>query len=381
MYQFSNTLNAIVKPTLACNLRCKYCYYQHTNYDSQKMSIETLKKFCDITFPHFKQVLIVWHGGEPTICSEKRLIQYIEIVKEKSKEYNLKNIQQNIQTNGTNLSDNLVKHFKFHNISVGISYDGLKNEYLRYSTKKVQESMLIIKKYKLPTRAIAVISNVNCDNLISEYEHFKTNQINVKFSPYEDIDSFYTNLKISSKKYSENMKKLFQYWINDKNCYIRVDPFCSMICDYFNGFSSLCSRNSCMKRWVGINPNGDIYPCGKLTNITPYGNVNNLDDIREIYNSKSFLFLLEKSIIRREKCKNNCEIYKFCEGGCNYDAMRTSGIENNDGFDCQIFKELFTYIINFVDKQKLFQHLECIKNPVLFKSLQKLNKKVTLRAF
>ena len=53
MYQFSNTLNAIVKPTLACNLRCKYCYYQHTNYDSQKMSIETLKKFCDITISTF----------------------------------------------------------------------------------------------------------------------------------------------------------------------------------------------------------------------------------------------------------------------------------------------------------------------------------------
>jgi radical SAM protein with 4Fe4S-binding SPASM domain len=58
-----------------------------------------------------------------------------------------------------------------------------------------------------------------------------------------------------------------------------------------------------MKRWIGVNPNGDIYPCGRVMDIDPYANVNDLSDIREIYNSKSYLSLLRGAIIRRKKCQ------------------------------------------------------------------------------
>ena len=154
MYQFGNTLNVVIKPTFACNLRCKYCFYQHTDYSTEKMSVETLKNFCDISFSHFKQIMIIWHGGEPTVVGKDALKECIEIVKRKCKEHGVENIQQNIQTNGTLLDDEFVKYLKGANVLTGISYDGLENDYLRKSTEKVLETIRLIKKYDLPARAL-----------------------------------------------------------------------------------------------------------------------------------------------------------------------------------------------------------------------------------
>ena len=371
MYQFGNTLNVIIKPTLSCNLRCKYCYYQHTDYGREVMPLETLTRFCDVSFPHFKKVLMVWHGGEPMVCGEDTLSKYIETVYKKSKEYSLLDIQQNIQTNGTLLCDNFVECLKNFNISTGMSYDGLKNEYLRGKTSKTLEGMQLAKQHKLPLRIITVVSGINCGDLINEYENAKKLGIDVKYSPYEDVDSPLEQIKISSDQYVECMERLFDYWIDDKNCCIRVDPFCSMICDYYNGYSTVCTRTFCLKSWIGIHPNGNVYPCGKLTNVEPYGNLNYLNDIREIYTSRSYVNLMEKANIRKQKCLNICDIFQFCKGGCNYDASVTSGIENNGGFDCRIFRSLFKHVTDAVNDRKLFDNFENVKNPILLKHLKR----------
>ncbi|MDR1013288.1 MAG: hypothetical protein LBL38_03410, partial [Lactobacillales bacterium] len=91
--------------------------------------------------------------------------------------------------------------------------------------------------------------------------------------------------------------------------------------------------------------------------------------------SESYLSLLKGATIRRKKCQEECDIYKFCEGGCNSCAASTSGIENNGGFDCRIFKDLFKYIVRIVDEKKIFDDFENIKNPILLKSLQEVKKR------
>ncbi|MBQ2672350.1 MAG: radical SAM protein [Clostridia bacterium] len=370
MYQFSKVLNVVIKPTLACNLRCKYCYYQHTDYNKEKMSTEILSRFCDISFPYFKKMLIIWHGGEPTLYGKNTLLAYIDIVNKKSKQYSLLDISQSVQTNGTLLNDNFVKCLKAANVSIGISYDGLKNSYLRNGTDKVLKSIRMIQENNLTPKALSVVSGINYKNLIDEYENAKKLGIDVKYSPYEDVDSPLEQIKISSDQYVECMERLFDYWIDDKNCCIRLEPFCGMIRDYYKGKSSTCTRTSCMQRWIGINPNGDVFPCGRFMNIKPYGNINNLNDIREIYHSESYVSLLKKANIRKKKCFDECDVFQFCEGGCNYDAALTSGIENNSGFDCRIFKNFFKYVMKVVDSRDLFKCFKNVKNPMLSKFLE-----------
>ena len=78
---------------------------------------------------------------------------------------------------------------------------------------------------------------------------------------------------------------------------------------------------SCMGRWIGIRYNGEIGPCNRYFPAEySYGNVYDYSSIGDAFESAGFMNLLSKAIIRREKCKA-CEIYHFCNGGCNNTAM------------------------------------------------------------
>ncbi len=82
IYEFNDDLIVVMRVTFKCNLHCKYCLYQQSSKDgdrtedgdyTERISFETLEKFCDSAFPHFKNIIVIWHGGEPTIVGEKVL--------------------------------------------------------------------------------------------------------------------------------------------------------------------------------------------------------------------------------------------------------------------------------------------------------------------
>ena len=61
-------ITLIVKPTNECNFRCKYCYHADTSYDMGIMSEEILEALIKKAQSEFRQVVYVWHGGEPLLC-------------------------------------------------------------------------------------------------------------------------------------------------------------------------------------------------------------------------------------------------------------------------------------------------------------------------
>ena len=55
----------IIKPSYACNLRCKYCYNSHTKYTKEILSLERFEKLLTLLAAHYERIELVWHGGEP----------------------------------------------------------------------------------------------------------------------------------------------------------------------------------------------------------------------------------------------------------------------------------------------------------------------------
>lgn len=379
IYEFNDDLIVTIKVTFKCNLRCKYCLYQQNpenNNGAERISFEVLEKFCDIAFPHFKNIIIIWHGGEPTIVGKKVLEDYVSIINQKCKVYNISSIAQSIQTNGTLMDEELIKYFKNQNISIGISYDGLQNDFLRGKTQNVYRTMNILQRYDMPVRSVLIVSGINCENLIEEYEHAKKMHISVDFSPYEEDSSIDNKdyladeLKISSEKYCTKMEELFHYWIEDPECSIRIEPFSTIIRDSYLSFLGRYSHHQCLK--VGLNPNGEIFRCGMLESVMPYGNVNNMSDIREIKKAKNYMAFLNASKIREEKCRKDCNVYEFCRGDCANDAASILELENYGGFNCRIFKELFGYVTKYVKENEYFECVNKIKNPYLMNMLNRI---------
>ena len=61
MINKNDLISIIVKPTNACNLRCKHCYHAGTGYDNEQMSDKMLINFFKrATFFRYTLYLAWW---------------------------------------------------------------------------------------------------------------------------------------------------------------------------------------------------------------------------------------------------------------------------------------------------------------------------------
>lgn len=166
-----------------------------------------------------------------------------------------------------------------------------------------------------------------------------------------------TDLKIILKKYEENkiysypifveneieygdyFITLLQEWSYDtKGCRLNIfaDLYSKFILDYW-GYK--CQYKSCVTKIFSIDIKGNIYSCKKNENIIC--NLYEISSLNEIFYHDNYINLLNLSIKKRGECKENCQYYDMCKGGCplklyiNYD-------------NCQETK-LFKYWIDIKD--------------------------------
>lgn len=353
MIQFYDHLNILIKPTEGCNLRCIYCFNKNNGYVDELMSMETLEKLYSIMFPFYKSINIVWHGGEPTYAGLDFYKKAFALQNTFVQNYAVK-VSNSMQTNATLLTDEFIDFIKVHDISLGISYDGVVNDITRSSTQDVLVTINRLRAHSIKPGIITVVSKKNIDKLISTYEHQKKLGLGTQLNHYIEMDknSPCHDLTLSPEKYVEKMFDLFLYWFNDTSCNIDVNPFRSYIEQYLFDVAPVCIHASCMRSWMCMNHSGDLSACDKVfPEEYQYGNVNNYSDIREVYNSKGFRNLMLDSVSRRNKCLDSCVFYKYCQGGCNHSAMVEGDLTNNGGFSCVTFKALFG---------KIFAHLKSI---------------------
>ena len=108
---------AVFKVTLACNLKCVYCYANAGVDQSSHMSVETAHKIVDefARLNPYRTVNMLMHGGEPLLN-----FKLVKDIAEYAKKYG-KRVQVTIQTNAALLNDEIATYIKKNNINVGVS--------------------------------------------------------------------------------------------------------------------------------------------------------------------------------------------------------------------------------------------------------------------
>ena len=378
MYQFHDSINILIKPTDDCNLRCTYCFHRKQKYEKNIMPLTTLEHLYEIVFPHYKRIKMIWHGGEPTCAGADFYKKAFAMQTKYMNEFKV-NVKNSMQTNGTLLSQELIDIFKENHVNIGISYDGIINDHTRGSTNDVNLGRILLQKNHMDAGIITVVNGLNINRLIENYEVMKKEKRHVQLNHYVETDPDHPNLelKLDLKTYIEKMWELFEYWIDDTYCNIELQPFTQMIREYLFKVPIVCDRTSCHRSWFSVNHSGKISPCDKnFPDKYTFGYVSEYKDIREMYESPGFKNLLNDVIERREICMNTCEIYKYCEGGCTYNAMVENDIRTPGGFSCLARKDLFSKIFHFLEKKNLNKtnYAEKLKNPILIETLQKDDK-------
>lgn len=115
-----------------------------------------------------------------------------------------------------------------------------------------------------------------------------------------------------------------------------------------NKKSNVCTNNSCLGKWLCFDSCGNIYPCDRLC-MEEYklGNIDDIKSIESVFESETFISLLQQCVERRRNCMTSCDLYEYCYGGCNANSILYENDSPN--ISCYIHKEILIQIKNYLN--------------------------------
>lgn len=362
-----NTISVIIKTTNACNLKCRYCY-DANNSKRTDITLKNVDRLFKLLANEYSVINIIWHGGEPILMGKDFYCAVLDLQQKYAGDSSFVN---KMQTNGTLIDDEWAEFLVRKKFRVGISYDGGEITTGRERQTESLEGRNNIIKAGGHCGVVSVVNTQNINNLIAIYEDYKKIQMDAQFNfifPYgRALENSNEYLILSEEKYIKNMTSFFDYWLEDNECNIRIDPFDSYI-QLLRGINTKCVTGGCLYKFICMDNNGDIYPCGRIIMPQYYlGNINYINSIKELFYTDQFAALLQSTVNRRNKCAQTCTYYRYCRGGCNSDAVMYGDIESNNHFACNVFRGIMSHIA-----LKINMCMNCnakIQNPFIKKLL------------
>jgi uncharacterized protein len=373
--KIENDLIIVIKPTSACNLKCKYCY-THPNASKKLMNEDILENSIKKSIEYCKRnnvqhLIFLWHGGEPLLAGNKF---FTNAVKLQEKYRNGIKVGNSIQTNGTLITEEFLKFAKDYNWNIGISLDGPRHlhDLCRVDNAGegtfdiIMKNVDLMRKYNFKIRAIAVLHKYSLKNLKELYTFFKKEEINVKIHPLVYAGRLTENysLSISTDSYGDALCTLFDMWYNDLECKIDIQPLLQIIGNILTREPKECTfLESCQNKFLSISSDGGVYPCGRFDGIPSFifGNIVR-DTIEDIFNHPLRKLLKQRMSFLKE-C-HRCNYKEICYGGCMNNAYNAGNIMEKDNY-CNAYKKIFNHILKSIKDQ-----IEILKKFKLYEGME-----------
>lgn len=329
------TLTIICKVTNLCNLDCKYCYdrpFRDKLGHNRNLTLEELDKLLDMATRHAEEVDWIFHGGEPTLVGADYYRKFFSDIVPK---YPYAKFDFAIQTNGTLLDREWFELSKETGLNIGSSYSA-KSEDHRHtkndneSVKKGENIFDVIPKLKqakemdLDIGVIDVVTKSNMPDMIGRYEFYKAEKIDVAFNNVEETgeaENFSFIFKTGKEKrfYLESATEYFTYWLNDKDENCINERYAAMYAQLLlTGECGTCNFGcECQTRWIGVNSNGDIYPCDRpLGEKYRIGNLNDFTSFVEVFATEKYKRFIDERYHKKQNYCSKCFVRSYCKSGC-----------------------------------------------------------------
>ena len=332
-----------------CNLRCKYCFAGTGDFGGKRalMSKETAAKAIDFAIEGSRQrhnLEIDLFGGEPLVNFP--VVKYVVEYARKREQETHKNIKLTLTTNGTLLTDDIIKFLNEQRVMLVLSLDGSKatHDTMRPFPNGSGSYDAAVRGFK------KVIASRHGKNyyLRGTYTHFQP------YFAQDTLDMLKVGREISMEPVVGTDEP---YVLQEKDLPLLYKEYDKLAADYleyrhrgepfdFFHFNVALDNGPCVaKRLAGcgagheyfaITPEGDIYPCHQFVGRKKY-KIGTLDTGIERPD------LVQKfrhcHVLSKEKCRN-CWARFFCSGGCNANADLVNGDINEPyEFGCKIQKK------------------------------------------
>ncbi len=317
----------------ACNLKCSYCFNE--NKTGKKMSFEKAERYLNYLFKIFNKAeryfIDVSGCGEP-LLNLKLINQIADYAKQKSDEID-REIVVSFVTNGTLLSEEIVRFLQKKGILFGVSLDG--NEFAHDSHRKFING---VGTYSSIMRNISAINHreyLGCAVTI-------TKEVFPLLSSLQELNRYFSTISVKPVRSKEcgidkesclawlkEYEKLERYLeqrvsIGDTSllfCLLNGDDyFGKFILRSFLGIKALSRCDGATGR-IGISIDGSFYPC-----IAMIGSNEKLGDLVNGFDFRSARRFYIKQIVRSD-CER-CDFRFLCGGECAVERSEHNGLND-----------------------------------------------------
>lgn len=347
-------LTIIVKGTNGCNLACSYCSLgEKKNFEfvDEKRLKEVLRYGCEYALSQNQgNITFILHGGEPTLVGTEVYEDSIDFIRNK---YPQLNIIISMQSNGLMVTDKFIEFAIKYYVHMGISIDGSAEIHDLERRTSGNDATY----YRITENIDRLLNsgvNVSCLMVLTKnaigkgYEYlryFEKRKLHLKINPLLNYGEVYVHpeLMLETGEYAKYLIDLYEYVIS-KDIAITISPSDNILkAIIFRQRIGECSFNKeCNKHFLCIDYKGDIYPCGKFSDMDKF----KLGNIYDITYEKLAEKINKGLYERRNRCLPKgcaqCSYLKLCNGGCSAEAV-IDGNFNEKPILCEDYRTLFEY--------------------------------------
>ncbi|MDO5569863.1 MAG: anaerobic sulfatase maturase [Bacteroidales bacterium] len=334
---FSKPIYVMAKPIGSrCNLACDYCYYLGTTPAKDGVIEDGLLEEYISTYikaQPSKDVLFVWHGGEPLLAGLNFYKKVLKLQLKYGRGYRIDNV---LQTNGVLLNDDWGRFFHDHNFLIGLSLDGPEFVHDRFrktrngkgSFAQVMKGLSFLIKHKVEFNLLSVIDSHGADYPLEIYNFLKsTGSKFFQFSPIVERDlktGLMTEQSLTAIQFGDFYNSIFDEWKRKDIGEIFVRMFDDTLAGYMEVPRGMCTYEETCGHASVMERDGTIYACDHF--VKPefkIGNIKNSSITELMLSQKQINFGMDKKNLLPSQCKE-CPFLKLCNGGCPKDRIITS---------------------------------------------------------
>ena len=409
--------HAMAKPVGSlCNLDCTYCYYLSKEHlpggpGPGRMQAETLELFIKQYIEGItgEEVVFSWQGGEPSLLGLDYFRTIVALQKKHAKPG--QKIQNDLQTNGTLLTEEWCEFLKQNRFLVGLSIDGPRELHDQYRVtkgrqptfEKVVAAAGLLKQYAVPFNTLTCVHRGNARNPIDVYR-FLRREIGAtyiqlipiveyrefagtaprRFHPEQEKqglqhraatvfpncwdpetlprdgdpearpnhpNSIVTEWSVDPEDWGYFLSRVFDEWLKRDLGKVMVNQFETLVAQHLGMPSQMCVFSETCGKGVAIEHDGSVYSCDHY--VYPEFRLGNiagkaLDDM--VFSREQVQFAYAKSESLPKYCRQ-CAYLTDCWGECPKNRIiRTPDGEPGLNYLCRGFKKFFSHAIPEVDR-------------------------------
>ena len=347
----------IAKVTASCNLRCSYCCADAipVSQPGATMTMETHKRAVELLIGGTESPELQWifHGGEPMLVPVSWFEEAIEFcIGAAEANLRLRRLAIGMQSNLTRLTPEFLRLVKKYRIQIGTSLDGPPrlSDVHRQAGKRVEETIELLTREGAPPGVIAQINKNTIAHMDEVVDYFDQKGFAVMFNATCPTGRGMNVEILTGDELYDAKRKLLERADRSGNVRLLGPDLIRQLFYFFTGQRDMTERNchayNCGAgvSLIGVDPNGDVWPCGRSTD-ADMGKLGNVNDPASLNRCPSILREFHEKDLWYLRCFG-CPAKLICLFGCT--AFDKNSIPTRE-IECHAAKLLHQYLWHHPD--------------------------------